>query len=307
MAPQQYRARSARRSCACGSPSSDYSGELAISNEILKHVVESYRRIRNTLRFLLANVADFDVQKHALPVAEMVEIDRYALALTREMQDQVSGDYARYQFHLVAQRLQSFCSEDLGAFYLDILKDRLYTCGADSQRAPLRADGAVPHHAQPGAPDGADPVVHRRRAVAVLHREERRQRVLPDLLRAAAVPMAKRCCEVERLRELRDPVRKEIEELRTPGQGRRLAAGRGRPAGRGTGLRAAREPRRRAQVPADHSAARPFEEICREVKRQRAIAKCDRCWHYTADVDEEGLCARCRSNLRGPGETRRYV
>src|SRR6185436_10802422 len=112
--------------------SSDYSGELTISNEILKRVVESYRRIRNTLRFLLANVSDFDPVKHAPPVEEMVEIDRYALALTREMQDQVAADYARYQFHLVAQRLQGFCSEDLGAFYLDILKDRLYTCGANS-------------------------------------------------------------------------------------------------------------------------------------------------------------------------------
>jgi isoleucyl-tRNA synthetase len=113
--------------------SSDYSGELTISNEILKRVVESYRRIRNTLRFLLANVSDFDPAKHALPVEEMVEIDRYALAMTAQVQEQAAADYARYQFHLVAQRLQSFCSEDLGAFYLDILKDRLYTAGADSK------------------------------------------------------------------------------------------------------------------------------------------------------------------------------
>jgi isoleucyl-tRNA synthetase len=112
--------------------STDYSGELFISNEILKRVVESYRRLRNTLRFLLANTSDFDPKKHALPVAQMVEIDRYALALAAQMQEQVTADYARYQFHLVAQKLQAFCSEDLGAFYLDVLKDRLYTCGADS-------------------------------------------------------------------------------------------------------------------------------------------------------------------------------
>ena len=112
--------------------STDYSGELFISNEILKRVVESYRRMRNTLRFLLANTSDFDPAKHAVAVAEMVEIDRYALAMAAQMQEQVTADYARYQFHLVAQKLQAFCSEDLGAFYLDILKDRLYTCGADS-------------------------------------------------------------------------------------------------------------------------------------------------------------------------------
>ena len=112
--------------------STDYSGELSISNEILKRVVESYRRIRNTLRFLLANTSDFDVARDAIPVAEMVEIDRYALALTAKLQDEMAADYARYQFHLVAQRLQTFCSEDLGAFYLDILKDRLYTTAPGS-------------------------------------------------------------------------------------------------------------------------------------------------------------------------------
>jgi isoleucyl-tRNA synthetase len=96
--------------------SGDYSGELAISNEILKRVVEAYRRIRNTLRFLLANTSDFDCAKHGVAVAEMAEIDRYALALTAKLQDEIAGDYSRYAFHLVVQKLQTFCSEDLGAF-----------------------------------------------------------------------------------------------------------------------------------------------------------------------------------------------
>src|SRR5205085_11703320 len=107
--------------------SGDYSGERNISNEILTRIVESYRRMRNTLRFLLANTSDFDPAKHAVPVKEMVEIDRYALAMTAALHEQVTADYARYQFHLVTQRLQSFCSEDLGAFFVDILQDRLYT------------------------------------------------------------------------------------------------------------------------------------------------------------------------------------
>src|ERR1700704_293725 len=127
--------------------SSDYRGELTISSEILKRVVESYRRIRNTLRFLLANTSDFDPAKHAVPVDQMVEIDRYALAMTARMQAAAAADYAGYQFHLVTQRLQSFCSEDLGAFYLDILKDRLYTCGADSA-ARRSAQTALWHIAQ---------------------------------------------------------------------------------------------------------------------------------------------------------------
>src|SRR6185295_2304947 len=124
--------------------SGDYSGELTISNEILKRVVESYRRIRNTLRFLLANTSDFDPEKHAVPVAQMTEIDRYALALTARMQAAALADYKAYQFHLVTQKLQGFCSEELGGFYLDILKDRLYTCGADS-RARRSAQTALWH------------------------------------------------------------------------------------------------------------------------------------------------------------------
>ena len=115
----------------------DYSGELSISDEILKRVVEAYRRIRNTLRFLLANTADFDAATQLLPPEQWLTIDRYALALTRRLQAQCEADYARYEFHKVAQALQAFCSEDLGAFYLDILKDRLYTTAADS--LPRRA------------------------------------------------------------------------------------------------------------------------------------------------------------------------
>ncbi|MFI4923365.1 MAG: isoleucine--tRNA ligase, partial [Burkholderiales bacterium] len=132
----------------------DYSGELSISDEILKGVVESYRRIRNTLRFLLANIADFDPVKHALPVEQWLEIDRYMLALCHVLQEgltpeieknllnsvmydlvdirNVAGEYQDYKFHFVAQSLHQFCSEHLGAFYLDILKDRLYTAGQNS-------------------------------------------------------------------------------------------------------------------------------------------------------------------------------
>ncbi len=111
----------------------DYSGELSISDEILKRVVESYRRIRNTLRFLLANTSDFDAATDAVPLGELLEIDRYALAAAQALADAVQSDYARYEFHLVVQRLQTFCSEDLGGFYLDVLKDRLYTAGKASR------------------------------------------------------------------------------------------------------------------------------------------------------------------------------
>ncbi len=124
--------------------SADYSGELYISDEILKRVVEGYRRIRNTLRFLLSNTADFDAGRDLLPPERWLEIDRYALAMTRRTAESVIADYSRFEFHLVTQRLQTFCSEDLGGFYLDVLKDRLYTCGRDS--AARRSAQSALHH-----------------------------------------------------------------------------------------------------------------------------------------------------------------
>ena len=110
----------------------DYSGDLAIDAKILARVVDSYRRIRNTLRFLLANTSDFDVETDAVPLAEMLEIDRWALARAAQFQAEVLAHYEVYEFHPVVAKLQVFCSEDLGAFYLDILKDRLYTTAPKS-------------------------------------------------------------------------------------------------------------------------------------------------------------------------------
>src|SRR5690606_2256684 len=105
----------------------DYSGDLAIDDKILARVVDAYRRIRNTLRFLLANVSDFDPARDAVPESELLEIDRWALARAAQVQAEVLAHYRVSEFHPVVAKLQLFCSEDLGGFYLDVLKDRLYT------------------------------------------------------------------------------------------------------------------------------------------------------------------------------------
>src|SRR5665213_3501741 len=117
----------------------DYSGDLSISDEILKRVVESYRRIRNTLRFLMANTSDFDAAADALDAASLLEIDRYAIAQAQAVMTAAQRDYTDYQFHLAVQRLLNYCSEDLGGFYLDVLKDRLYTTpkGSHARRSSL--------------------------------------------------------------------------------------------------------------------------------------------------------------------------
>lgn len=111
---------------------SDYSGDIAGDDKILARVVDAYRRIRNTLRFLLANVSDFDPATDAVPFPQMLEIDRYALTRAAEFQAEVLAHYQVYEFHPVVAKLQLYCSEDLGGFYLDVLKDRLYTTAPKS-------------------------------------------------------------------------------------------------------------------------------------------------------------------------------
>jgi isoleucyl-tRNA synthetase len=112
--------------------STDYSGDLNIDDKILARVVDAYRRIRNTLRFLLANTSDFDAATDAVPLDQLLEVDRWALARTAQMQDEIRAHFDVYEFHPVVAKLQVFCSEDLGAFYLDVLKDRLYTTAPKS-------------------------------------------------------------------------------------------------------------------------------------------------------------------------------
>ena len=111
--------------------SSDYSGEMNVSQEILKRMADSYRRMRNTARFLLGNLDGFDPARDALPVESLVAVDRWALARTAELQREILAAYDAYEFHRVYQQLHNFCVVDLGAFYLDVIKDRLYTTPRD--------------------------------------------------------------------------------------------------------------------------------------------------------------------------------
>ena len=100
---------------------------MSVSDEILKRISDSYRRMRNTVRFLLGNLAGFDPAADALPAEQMVAIDRWALARTAALHEEVVEAYRKYEFHLIYQKIHNFCVVDLGGFYLDVLKDRLYT------------------------------------------------------------------------------------------------------------------------------------------------------------------------------------
>ena len=110
----------------------DYRAEMTVSDEILKRVADGYRRIRNTARFLLANLNGFDPARHQLAPETMLPLDRWAVDRARRLQAQIQADYHDYEFHRVYQGILHFCAVDMGAFYLDIIKDRQYTCRRDS-------------------------------------------------------------------------------------------------------------------------------------------------------------------------------
>ncbi|MEQ1659642.1 MAG: isoleucine--tRNA ligase, partial [Hylemonella sp.] len=132
VAPQQVSEKMGAEIIRLWCAATDYSGDLGIDDKILARVVDTYRRIRNTLKFLLANVSDFDPKKDAVPLDQLLEIDRYALSRAAELQAEILAHYEVYEFHPVVAKLQVYCSEDLGAFYLDVLKDRLYTTAPKS-------------------------------------------------------------------------------------------------------------------------------------------------------------------------------
>lgn len=292
--------------------STDYSGELSISDEILKRVVEGYRRIRNTLRFLLANLADFNAAKNTVALADMLEIDRYALAMTAKMQTEVLASFAAYDFHPAMSRLQAFCSEDLGAFYLDVLKDRLYT-SAPRSLARRSAQTALLHITQSLLKLMA-PVLSftAEEAWAILGTTTLGQADKPAALTIFTecyhdIPTVNEATALElrwsRLREIRAQVMRQIEALRTAGSV-------------GSSLQAEVELHASAE---DLSLLRsvaeqlPFIFIVSRVTVQSGTGdiqiqiapsghqKCERCWHYRADIGQDAahphICARCVINL----------
>jgi isoleucyl-tRNA synthetase len=227
----------------------------------------------------------------------------------------VRDDYARYEFHLVVQRLQTFCSEDLGGFYLDVLKDRLYTAGKTS-RARRSAQTALASIRDALLELMAPvPVVHRRGGVA--HRASgRRVDLLPHLGRNAARAARRGCARREvgphprRSRRGAEGARDAAPERERSGSSLQAEVSITAAARR---LRRAREPRRRLALRDDHVRPQPVArgDALAITAAPSAHAKCERCWHYRADVGSDPahptLCARCVSNLFGAGEPRVFA
>ena len=296
---------------------SDYSGDIAGDDKILARVVDTYRRIRNTLKFLLANVSDFDPVADAVALDQMLEIDRYALNRAAQLQADILAHYEVYEFHPVVAKLQIYCSEDLGSFYLDVLKDRLYTTGAKSlarrsaQTALWQITQAMLRWMAPFLSFTAE------EAWAVLGAAgktppENRESIFMDCYARFDAPDNDLLAKWSRIREVRDAVNKDIEALRADGKvGSSLQAKVALTAG-----------------PDDFALLQSLGADLKFVFITSALdliageslnisasssedSKCERCWHYSADTGLDGahlgLCGRCVSNLYGAGETRSFA
>jgi isoleucyl-tRNA synthetase len=300
--------------------SSDFSGELSLSEEILKRVVESYRRIRNTLRFLLANTADFDASKDLLAPSEWLEIDRYALAMTREMAQACLLDYSKFDFHLVAQRLQTFCSEDLGGFWLDILKDRLYTAGKTS-KARRSAQSAL-HHVTQILLRLMAPMLSftAEEAWAILNPRREGEPLESVFLHTWKDVLPKQDDEKElvarwnRIRQIRAEVLKRLEDARSGGAiGSSLQANVSLllPAQDLALLRSLGDDLKFVMITSTATVAGSADGAIAIEVRPSQDPKCERCWHYRPDVGSDSrhptICGRCVENLDGPGEGRAHA
>jgi isoleucyl-tRNA synthetase len=305
---QKYGSEILRLWCAA----TDYSGDLGIDDKILARVVDAYRRIRNTLRFLLANTSDFDAPKHAVPVGKLLEIDRYALARAAQLQADILAHYEVYEFHPVVARLQVYCSEDLGAFYLDVLKDRLYTTAPDSH-ARRSAQTALWHITHAMLRWMAPFLSFTAEEAWQVFAPGRSASIFTETFSDTAGWADERLlAKWSRLREIRDAVNKEIENLRVAGSV-------------GSSLQATVAVTANAT---DHALLASLGDELKFVlitsaatlnegdKLQIAVAaskarKCERCWHWRDDVGHDAahptICGRCTRNLFGAGETRKVA
>jgi isoleucyl-tRNA synthetase len=307
----------------------DYTSEMSVSDEILKRASDAYRRIRNTVRFLLGNLHGFEPARDAVPVSELIDFDIWAIRRAQALQQDIVAAYRDCQFHQIYQRVHNFCVNDLGGLYLDVLKDRMYTTPAAS-RARRSAQTAMCHILQ---------AMVRWLAPILSFTAEEIWQVMPGRGTSArsvflttwhefpALPEAR--IDWEALLGLRQAVQRELEKLREAGTiGAPLEAAvevyalpelAGRLAALGDELRFLTITSV-ARVHAVHAA--PDDAVAAEVGnavipglwisvRRSGGTKCVRCWHLTDDVGSDAqhpeLCGRCAGNVSGRTEERRHV
>ncbi|WP_439236298.1 isoleucine--tRNA ligase [Lonepinella koalarum] len=299
----------------------DYTGEMTVSDEILKRTADSYRRIRNTARFLLANLNGFEPTRDLVKPEEMISLDRWAVDCALQAQNEIKDSYDNYQFHAVVQRLMKFCSIEMGSFYLDIIKDRQYTTKADSlarrscQTALWHIAEALVRWIAPILSFTADEIWHYipgERSEFVFTEE------FYDGLFALDSNEQFDDAYWQQILTVRDEINRVLETARND----KIIGG---------GLEA------EVTIFANDEYARLLAKLGNELRfvtitskadvkplaaadvaegEVKGLAikvihsanhKCPRCWHYSDSPTENTLCSRCEENVNGNGEVRKFA
>lgn len=304
----------------------DYRYEINASKEILSRMSETYRRIRNTARFLLANLNGYDNEKNCVSPDEMLMLDRWILEKCKQLQNDITEAYETYQFHVVVQKLQQFCVNDLGGFYLDIIKDRQYTMPTNS-RGRRSAQTALFHIAH---------AMVRWMAPILSFTAEEIWRYLPhedqdsvmlttwyDQFPKIIADPSFNSSFWETIQQVRNAVYKEIENMRQSGElGSQLEAE--------VTLYCDHDLKKQLDLIQDELRfvlITSYTEVREDHKEENLVMtevpglrlhihatsneKCARCWHRCSDVNQNkdypGLCGRCIDNIFGEGEIRKYA
>jgi len=304
----------------------DFSGEMSVSDEILKRTADSYRRIRNTARFMLANLDGFDPAVNGVAEADMVWLDRWIMDRAASLQDELLTCYNDYSLHLIYQKLHNFCVNELGGFYLDIIKDRIYTCGTDS--LPRRSAQTAIYHVAEAFVRWIAPILSftaeeiwqfmpGERGATVFTQE---WYSLPRLPADAVIGVE----EWHTIIDIKEAVNKVIEDERKAGRVKGglqtevtlyLAPELKQVVDKiGDELRFVTITSAAAAVPADRDASAGQPSLLKGL-RVGVVAssnrKCVRCWHFLPDVgthsEHPELCGRCIDNVEGGGERRRFA
>jgi isoleucyl-tRNA synthetase len=298
----------------------DYSGEMYVSDEILKRMSDSYRRIRNTARFFLGNLHGFDPQHNAVADDKLIDLDRWAVERAAQLQQSIIAAYDKYEFHAIYQELHNFCVVDMGGFYLDIIKDRLYTTGEDSH--PRRSAQTAMMHIVEALARWVAPILSFTAEEIWAELPGERDTSVLFSTWYECPNTGKQEVDWSRMIEIRESVSKALEDLREAGT-------------IGSSLDA------QVQIYADGELLSALQQLGDELrfvfitstasvhsmneKPVEAVAedgyavsvsatdrsKCVRCWHRRDSVgsisEHPELCGRCAENVDGDGESRIFA
>ncbi|HDR1127209.1 TPA: isoleucine--tRNA ligase [Pasteurella multocida] len=301
--------------------STDYTGEISVSDEILKRAADAYRRIRNTARFLLANLNGFDPKRDLVKPEEMMVLDRWAVDCAYQAQNEIKDAYDNYQFHAVIQRLMKFCSIEMGSFYLDIIKDRQYTTKADSlarrscQTALWHIAEALVRWIAPVLSFTADEIwqyIPGERGEFVFTEE------FYNGLFALDANEQMNDAYWQQVITLRNEVNRVLEQARNDKIiGAALEAELTIYANDTYApLLAKLQNELRFVLLTSKAEVKPLADADVEEGEVKGFAvkvvrsanhKCPRCWHYSDSKDAESLCSRCDENVNGQGEVRQFA